>query len=276
MGKEPSKGRENILESKGYDYPLEKLDAFLDGYVIANYEGVISDLDLDPPYIKQYMHKDKAVAVQALERHGFDALSIENNHIYDFGPEGRQDTVANLAGFDLITYHEPLSINGTRIFAVYYQPDISSDPFLCKELRDSKKADIVFPHWGDNYANRTTQQKMLAEYLISCGADMIIGHGGHALQEIEQIKGKPVLYSIGNFMFNSPGRYKSTRSLPYSLVVEVTPGRLKIYPIFTDNLKDGYQGYPVTEEQFAEVSGYYNHKFETGRDSKGLYLVVKA
>ncbi len=83
---------------------------------------------------------------------------------------------------------------------------------MIRSLRESALYDevfvVAFPHWGGrrNYGWRTNSQRKMGHQLIEAGADIVIGHGPHNLQEIEEYKGRLILYSIGNFMYNSLGK----------------------------------------------------------------------
>ena len=98
------------------------------------------------------------------------------------------------------------------------------------------------------------------------------------MQEIEQYKSKWIIYSIGNFVFNSPGRYESNKVEPFSVIVrmelEGKDGVLFLYPIFTDNIITNYKSRFVTEEEFAEISDTYMSSIdvEEGRDEFGSYF----
>jgi hypothetical protein len=121
---------------------------------------------------------------------------------------------------------------------------------------------VCFPHWGGNYNWKTTRQTRLAHAMIDAGADLVIGHGAHMLQEIERYNGRWIVYGIGNFMFNSPGRYQYKKNaLPFSLAVrldvEKREGQLRmtgrLYPILSDNLETDYQPRLATQEEFEHV-----------------------
>jgi len=121
---------------------------------------------------------------------------------------------------------------------------------------------IAFPHWGSNYAWRSEEQAKLGRALIDAGADMVIGHHGHALQEMERYKDKWILYGIGNFMFNTRGRFAQHPDiLPYGLAVELVyrdaPGPLapeiRLYPIFSDNQATNYQPRFATDPEAGRV-----------------------
>ena len=61
---------------------------------------------------------------------------------------------------------------------------------------------IVSYHWGDEYKPFNNRQKSLAESSIDAGADLIIGHHPHVIQDYAEYKGKLIFYSLGNFIFD--------------------------------------------------------------------------
>lgn len=78
---------------------------------------------------------------------------------------------------------------------------------------------IAFVHWGKNYASITEQQRQFAAFFRAAGYDLVIGAHPHVSQPVELINGMPVLYSLGNFAFGSPGRFTKKRP-GYGLVAE--------------------------------------------------------
>lgn len=132
-----------------------------------------------------------------------------------------------------------------------YRLDIDSFRQQVRRYRrdDASLFIIAFPHWGSNYSWRTSEQEETGHALIDAGADIVVGHHGHCLQEIEYYQNKWILYGIGNFMFNSPGRYAQAEdTLPYSLAVELLFGpeptaypEVRLYPIQSDNQRTRYQ-----------------------------------
>ena len=79
---------------------------------------------------------------------------------------------------------------------------------LCQRISRLRQAEptayiIVSPHWGIEHRVEPAQwQRRQARALIDAGADIIVGHHTHTLQTIENYKGKPIYYSIGNFIFD--------------------------------------------------------------------------
>ena len=80
---------------------------------------------------------------------------------------------------------------------------IQSDIAKAKEQADIV---IVMMSWGTEYTNgANSHQKELAHAIIDAGADMIVGSHPHWVQSIEIYKEKPILYSLGNFIFDQTG-----------------------------------------------------------------------
>ncbi|MBU5594377.1 CapA family protein [Amphibacillus sp. MSJ-3] len=113
--------------------------------------------------------------------------------------------------------------------------------------KDPESIIIVCPHWqGLDYkwASEHSRIQKRCRAFIDAGANYIFAHGTHMLNDIEQYHGGTIAYSIGNFVFNSPGRYSKMQAPPYSLIVnmeirENNDGTWsvdnKFYPIITDN-----------------------------------------
>lgn len=94
---------------------------------------------------------------------------------------------------------------------------------------------IVALHWGVQPDCLSPYQGLLAEYqqplghaLIDAGADVVWGHHPHVLHPIEIYRGKPILYSLGNFLFEQPRDFMERESVivtirPYPFDIELTP-----------------------------------------------------
>lgn len=148
---------------------------------------------------------------------------------------------------------------------------------------------IIFaPHWGGakNYEWATEKMAATAAEVIAAGADLVMGHGAHAIQELDFQPAGGTVFSLGNFVFNSPGRYAGASGLPYSLVarLQVAKGRarLRLYPVFCDNRVTDFRNRPVTVEEGILImavlrsrSGAPDHFDRTvamGQDERGIYL----
>src|SRR5690625_784191 len=153
-------------------------------------------------------------------------------------------------------------------FADEKKPGVNNLPQkkMSKQISDLRKEDpesiiIVCPHWqGRDYkwASEHPRIQKRCRAFIDAGADYIFGHGTHMLNDVEQYNGGTIIYSIGNFIFNSPGRYKKMNATPYSLIInleleELTDGswdtKSILYPIITDNRVTNYNVRPIINDE---------------------------
>jgi poly-gamma-glutamate capsule biosynthesis protein CapA/YwtB (metallophosphatase superfamily) len=165
---------------------------------------------------------------------------------------------------------------------------------LAKTIADTKASDpkcfvIAILHWRRDYKWRSRKQVSAARRLLRAGADLIIGHGSHMMQEVEKVKGRWVVHGLGNFVFNSPGRYEKMGAPPYSLIArlifDATGGRqLRLYPIMTDNRRNSYQTRFVTDAEFDTVyhlllgrssqAEVFEREIKPGKDEFAAYLAI--
>lgn len=184
---------------------------------------------------KAYTFRAMPERVEILHQLGVDAVTLANNHVYDYGKEALLDTFAVLeeakvpyfgAGRTLEDAMKPLYLeaDGKRIAlvgasraeknkmtpqATETEPGILRcyDTELYRQaIREGKEnADfcIAFVHWGTEYSFdlEKVQMETGKEYL-DVGADAVIGAHSHCLQGMEYYNGKPIIYSLGNYWFN--------------------------------------------------------------------------
>src|SRR5471030_90102 len=168
-----------------------------------------------------------------LKRH-FDALALANNHSGDYGPLAFGEMLDLLdkqgiayfgGGRTLAAAHKPLIIErkGLRIallgydefFPRSFEADVDKPGIAWSEdeqvrldiatARSTYHADLVIPmmHWGWEHEGKASQrQRQLARVMIDAGADAVVGGHPHVTQDVEQYKGKPIIYSLGNFLFD--------------------------------------------------------------------------
>lgn len=163
----------------------------------------------------------------------FDALAVSNNHSGDYGQAAFLETLDHLAqagiasfggGRNLAEAHRPLWIekHGLRIAVLGYNefkprsfeagphwPGIawSEDSHVLADIRAARAAgaDLVIPfmHWGwEREPEPTERQRQLARLMIDAGADAVVGGHPHVTQGTETYRGKPIIYSLGNFVFD--------------------------------------------------------------------------
>jgi poly-gamma-glutamate synthesis protein (capsule biosynthesis protein) len=117
------------------------------------------------------------------------------------------------------------------------------------QLRQKVDTLIVAIHWGVPSFWLSPFQGVLASYqqplghaLIDAGADVICGHHSHSLHPIEVYKGRPIFYSLGNFVFEEPRPFMEPESIMATMVLGPTP-EFRLTPIMIDE-----QGFPTLAE----------------------------
>lgn len=182
---------------------------------------------------KTYTFRAHPRVITTLKKY-FDAVSVANNHAGDFGPVAFEDMLYQLekkqlayfgGGRTLRAAHEPYltTVKGKKIAVLGYDgffprsfealEDRAGVAWLdtdfivadIKRAREAHRADwvIVVPHWGWEYEKiASSHQQTLAHLMIDSGADAVVGGHPHVTQNIEIYKNKPIIYSLGNFVFN--------------------------------------------------------------------------
>ncbi len=180
---------------------------------------------------KMYTFKAHPRVIPVLQKH-FDAVTLANNHSGDFGPDAFAQMLSLLkeaglaqvgGGMNLKQAHTPLVFtrNGWRIAVLSYNefhprsfeagfdiPGVawSEDQQVMEDIQTARRihrADLVIPvmHWGwENERTANPRQRQLAKLMIDAGADAVIGGHPHVTQDVSVYKGKPIVYSVGNFV----------------------------------------------------------------------------
>jgi len=151
-------------------------------------------------------------AASMLKANFVDAVCVANNHTYDVGTPGYNDTKKYLLSAGVRPYGNSTvsyvpSENGLKVaFLGFVSKGLSTGSMASKIRAAARKSDMVVVafHWTDvpefRYANPTGRQRSLARTAISAGADLVTGHHTHRLNGIECYKGKYIVYDLGNFV----------------------------------------------------------------------------
>ena len=229
------RGVRRVINHHGVDH------LFSDGIdsVFRSAQIVVGNLEcpatkIESPVFKQYIFRSEPEWLDTLRQHGITHLNLANNHSIDQGREGLLDTKRNIkaagmvpigAGASMREAAEPVLLASSprkvwlvpslRLALENYsyltdKPCVSQEPMdsLMQRVFQLRKADstaviIVSLHWGGEHTLKPVpRQRMEAHQLILAGADALICHHTHTLQTIETFRGKPIYYSIGNFIFD--------------------------------------------------------------------------
>ena len=194
--------------------------------------------------------------------------ALANNHVCDYGIDGMRDTIKYVgeagmtpmgAGENESDAHQSVSkeINGRNItvlnymdsnnFAEYSYDALpyangSSPGYSAYDSADAQKqiseargngSDFViaYMHFGNEYSRSPNEdQEKIAHELIDYGADVVIGSHPHVTQGVEMYKGKPICYSMGNFIFDL-ARSDTWRDYFVGMDLVNDTCKLTIYPV---------------------------------------------
>jgi poly-gamma-glutamate synthesis protein (capsule biosynthesis protein) len=229
------RGVRRVINQHGVDHLfMEGVDS-----VFRSAQVVVGNLEcpatkIQSPVQKLYIFRGEPEWVETLKKHGITHLNLANNHSIDQGREGLMDTRQNIidagmtpigAGANMTEAAEPILLSKTprNVWLVpslrlalenyAYLPDkpcVSQEPMdsLLNRVHRLRKADstaviIVSLHWGGEHTmHPVNSQRWDARQIIRAGADVLVCHHTHTLQDVEDINGHSVFYSIGNFIFD--------------------------------------------------------------------------
>lgn len=165
--------------------------------------------------------------IKGLTEAGVDVVTLANNHSKNYGQKGLEETIQRLknegiktVGYGNLVIKTLKGIDyGFLGFDFLTKEPKQSDYELIKQSKEKVDILIAGVHWGVEYADKSNKyQKEWAEKMIENGVDIIAGHHPHWVQEKQEINGKPIYYSLGNFIFDQMWSEKTKQGL----VVELT------------------------------------------------------
>jgi poly-gamma-glutamate capsule biosynthesis protein CapA/YwtB (metallophosphatase superfamily) len=222
-----ARGVKGKIDKNGKEFLFERIKPILEQYKyrFINLECPITALSYPPD--KPYSFRADSNFVGILTSAGITHATLANNHIDDQKIAGANDTYRILKGNGITplglkskqdTICEPAEIlvGGRRIAVfsalgiemncsnIWYCGDSAFQSSLGVYKKNNPSAFVVcYLHWGIEYFRHPSrEQKRIARELIGAGADMIIGHHPHVIESIEHYKGKLILYSLGNLVFD--------------------------------------------------------------------------
>ena len=277
-----------FVDKWGYDAVFARVKPLLKGDVaIVNGEGPITTIDQPFTPSKDYTYRSDPQTALAFAGAGITVLGLANNHAMDQGPAGLADTMKYAGEAGLATFgagqddreaERPLLVKAGNVtvgvvgLAKPYGTHVTAGrnragtiPFSqasidrgYKLARDAGADYVVaFVHWGENYMVVNTEQRQLAATLADAGYDLVIGSGPHVVHPVEVIGKTTVFYSLGNFVFGTPGRFTADLK-GYGLVLstqftEDGVKALSLTCIKTDNDEIHFQPRPARAAEAATV-----------------------
>ena len=244
------RGVENLIKQNSIYYPFQKISHFLRGIdtVFGNLEGPVVNNPPEFP-VNSLKFAFNPEVIKGVSWSNFNLFSLANNHTPDMGKEGLEETKEWLKKYGINFVGDPLSGSSDNLNSSFLRDDITFlafnqiFPFMEKEeemIKAIKTVKYLNPdnflmvslHWGEEYKliNSPAQQS-LAHRIIKAGADLIIGHHPHVVQNIEKYQGKLIYYSLGNFIFDQYFSPDTQEGLAVGL--EIHPDRLvcRLFPL---------------------------------------------
>ena len=259
-----------IEQAKNPNLPFEDVRELLDeaDITFGNLECPLSDSNI--PIREGLIFRCLTNDFDGVINSGFDVLSAANNHSMDQGIKGLEFTIDYLKSKNILPVGTTPSIslphegemkegvierNGAKFGFLSYSYsafndgknsthpqiatlDIEKLKFDILNLK-SRGADIIVVsmHAGTEYTRRPNQTQInFAHAAIDAGADVVIGHHPHWRQTIEVYQGKPIFYSLGNFVFDQMWSQETREGLIVRLAIrDRRLERAELIPVVIEN-----------------------------------------
>ncbi len=281
------------ITSKGEDYPWVGIADWLSGadIVFGN---------LETPFTpgrriltgEMIFRADPELAA-VLKRYNFSVLSLANNHTMNFGVTGLLDTLAALraagieyvgAGKDSIEAGAPvyfekgglrfafLAYNDNDVVPPGYEAGADKPGTAFMDIKAMERAVagakaeadfvIISMHSGVEYEGRHNRcQEDFARAAIEAGAELVIGHHPHVVQDVELYQGKYIFYSLGNIIFDQMWSQETRQALGAKIFfTRDGVSRIILYPFRID---DYAQPNPVGGGAAEDILSRLDQELET-------------
>jgi poly-gamma-glutamate capsule biosynthesis protein CapA/YwtB (metallophosphatase superfamily) len=227
--------------------------------VVANLEGPFARRARRLP--RRHSYRVHPRLAEALARSNINVVNLANNHLLDCGGAGVLETLDALAaagvtplgaGRNSQAAHAPVirQAGQWRVgFLGYYwnarcaatetspgaaRDDPSTLAAEVRALRPRVDRLIVVFHWGVPYVREpAAADRDKARLAIDCGADIVVGHHPHVIQNFECYRGRPIFFSVGNFLFGS--RNCRAEGLAVGVCFEENRTMLHAIPLYVKN-----------------------------------------
>ncbi|MEK7672287.1 MAG: CapA family protein [Patescibacteria group bacterium] len=215
-----------------------------------------------------------------LKNSGFDVLSISNNHALDQGSKGRDSTITALEQSELgwcghPSEADPESIYygeiGEKKYAFACFQDITHKLDLEDALEMIRRLDahvdyvIVSVHWGIEYKNSANSAMQVdpGHDFVDAGADFVIGHHPHVVQNFEIYKDKFIFYSLGNFVFDQYWSKATQEELAIGITLkEDGSSEVQLIPMKSANSQSRLMTEEESKEWIERFIGYGDYSEE--------------
>ncbi|MFC1600469.1 CapA family protein [Patescibacteria group bacterium] len=231
-------------ELDDFSYPFRKVSDVMR-------ESDITFVNLENPIVESCPFREIGLIFCATQEmldgltfSGVDVVNLANNHTLNYGRSGLNETLEYLKAKNILVtgveYLITLKRNGVVFGFLGFDKSEQVNPKLTQDEVDlivssDKKVDIlvVSMHWGVEYQDKALPGvRSLAKDIVGYGADLIVGHHPHWVQDWEYIESKPVFYSLGNFVFDQMWSERTKKGLAVMLTYD-SEGNLTDYELLS-------------------------------------------
>lgn len=208
------------MDTEGNSYPFAGLELAPLGErsaIVGNFESSMATPHIATPAL-QMKFSTNPEYLEGLSTAGFTHLSLANNHSFDYGIDGYKTATTELLKHGIVPFGSGVVLNDTSVTYVTTShgvvaliginasasiPSQADMRNVFEKVNKQSDLQIVYIHWGIEYDTiHSKTQKLLAKELVGAGADLIVGHHPHVVQDVDVIDGVVVFYSLGNYIFD--------------------------------------------------------------------------
>lgn len=220
-------------------------------------------------------HEDTA---PLLKEYGFNIMSVANNHTMNQRAEGLEATYLNLAMNDISACGSPVNSSDHVVYKTFGDKNAAFVCFNDIETRfDSDAAvsliEVLNPtvdyvvvsiHWGIEYQHAPSEAKQIvpAHRFVDAGADLVIGGHPHVVQPFEIYNGVPIIYSLGNFIFDQYWSYDTQEELAMGIVLGDENIKLYLFPILSKKSQPYLMDYEERQRFYDRFLSWWNYSPE--------------
>ncbi len=265
-------------------------------YVIANLESPFTNI-IKTKEAKTLPLKTNPQNIEILKYLGIDAVSLANNHFFDYGMEGAEeclsvlenakigyfgingkkyilkseDTKVSLGGFCCHTtngwYYDDISFKTKYKLNTLNEKSIFNFLNKCKSLEEYP---IIFPHWGEENTHYPNKMHLgISDLIMSKYNTTIVGHHPHVIQGIKKYSNGITFFSIGNFCFDdcisNTGSNVFVKQMEENLkgmivILDLQNNKLVNYEIIP--YQDAEEGIKINSQISEDIKKVYSKKLE--------------